>query len=196
MTFFLFTKILYAPISFPFRRIIYRDLKPENVGFDRLGQLKLFDFGLAKDLNKAEHLKDGLYKLTGLTGSARYMAPEVAKELPYNSKCDVYALAILIWEVMALKQPYSKYNVREMFQRVYDTPHVRPNLEELGVEREWLADLLENMWISLIADRWTVDQVLPVLEDRLRTVQQQQQKQQAEKESGSEEGSKDKNGDQ
>lgn len=57
--------------------IIYRDLKPENIGFDIRGDCKLFDFGLARELRPNLKNTDGLYALTGLTGSRRYMAPEV-----------------------------------------------------------------------------------------------------------------------
>jgi serine/threonine protein kinase len=56
--------------------IIFRDLKPDNVGFDEKGVLKLFDFGLAKELKDADKLPDGNYRMTGHTGSRRYMSPE------------------------------------------------------------------------------------------------------------------------
>ena len=55
--------------------IVYRDLKPDNLGFDAFGKLKLFDFGLAKRLDPNEKTQEGLYYLTGNTGSLRYMAP-------------------------------------------------------------------------------------------------------------------------
>ena len=58
------------------KEIMFRDLKPDNIGFDASGCLKLFDFGLAKELKPGEGNTDGRYELTGNTGSRRYMAPE------------------------------------------------------------------------------------------------------------------------
>ena len=56
--------------------IIHRDLKPDNVGFSADGTLKLFDFGLCTCVKRRETLGQ-TYKMTGNTGSLRYMAPEV-----------------------------------------------------------------------------------------------------------------------
>ena len=87
--------------------IIYRDIKPENMGFDVQGNLKLFDFGLAKPLHDEKKNELGLYKLTSNVGSRRYMAPEVALGKPYDMTLDVYSFAILFWQVCALETPFS-----------------------------------------------------------------------------------------
>jgi serine/threonine protein kinase len=55
-------------------KIIYRDIKPDNIGFDIRQDVKLFDFGLAKEITcDVKAVGDGTYKLTAGTGSIRYM---------------------------------------------------------------------------------------------------------------------------
>ena len=64
--------------------------------------MKLFDFGLAKELKDSDRNEDGLYKLTGTTGSFRYMAPEVSLGKPYNLTADVYSWSMIMWFILAL----------------------------------------------------------------------------------------------
>ncbi len=71
--------------------------------FDVRKDAKLFDFGLAVEFDSARHDK---YKLTGDTGTIRYMAPEVALNEPYTEKADVFSFGILLWQILALEQPY------------------------------------------------------------------------------------------
>eukprot|EP00536_Pseudo-nitzschia_multiseries_P005103 jgi/Psemu1/189809/e_gw1.93.84.1 len=84
--------------------LVYRDIKPQNIGFDVRGDVKVFDFGLMKSLD--EHLKsrdgDG-YRLTGFTGSIPYMAPEVGLMKPYDTRADVFSFSILFWEIISLE---------------------------------------------------------------------------------------------
>jgi len=94
------------------RHIIYRDLKPENIGFDIRGDVKIFDFGLAKKLMKKDENDDGTFKLTGFTGSLRYMAPEVHKSLSYNLSADIYSFGILFWQIMSLSNPFHNYSTK------------------------------------------------------------------------------------
>ena len=94
------------------KSIIHRDLKPQNIGFDVRGDLKIFDFGSARDLAGSKKNDDETYNLTGLTGSLRYMAPEVIKSEPYNSSADVFSFAIIFWQIMSLKKPFKKFDVK------------------------------------------------------------------------------------
>ena len=77
-------------------RIYNSDLKPDNVGFNFEGRVKLFDFGLAKELDPLQKTADGMYEMSGGTGSRRFMAPEVALGHPYNLSADIYSFSILI----------------------------------------------------------------------------------------------------
>jgi len=98
--------------------ILVRDLKPDNVGFDSEGTLKLFDFGLAKEQKPSDLLEDGMYKMTAQTGSRRYMAPEVAKGQPYNKSVDVYSFGILLWQMCSLERPFAGYSSQKHMREV------------------------------------------------------------------------------
>ena len=100
-----------SPLSL-FISIVYRDLKPDNIGYDIHDDIKLFDFGLSKEITSAiprDESDDSLFHLTATTGTIAYMAPEVALGMPYNYKCDAYSMAILLWQMLALKRPYANY---------------------------------------------------------------------------------------
>jgi len=78
------------------RNLVYRDLKPGNVGFDMNGKVKLFDFGLLAEVPKGEYL-------TQRTGTVRYMAPDCYLG-KYNCKADVYSITVILWEVLTVRQ--------------------------------------------------------------------------------------------
>ncbi|KAF8379510.1 hypothetical protein HHK36_028948 [Tetracentron sinense] len=76
--------------------IIHRDLTPRNVLQDGAGHLKVTDFGLSKIAQE----KDAYgYKMTGGTGSYRYMAPEVFRRESYGKSVDVFSFALLVHEM-------------------------------------------------------------------------------------------------
>jgi serine/threonine protein kinase len=89
------------------------------MGFDVRGNIKVFDFGLAKSLVPELQAQCGLlYNLTAKSGSLPYMAPEVAMAKPYNEKCDVYSFGILFYEIVALKPSFSKRALKNYTTKV------------------------------------------------------------------------------
>jgi serine/threonine protein kinase len=99
---------------------MYRDIKPDNIGFDVRGDVKIFDFGLAKEFDPAKSNPDGTYNYTGDTGSPRYMATEVAQERPYNQNVDVYSFCILLWEILTLSQPFENFTFSMLKRKVVE----------------------------------------------------------------------------
>ena len=65
--------ICCAMMHFHRNNIIYRDLKPGNIGFDVRDDVKIFDLGLVKEIQEEDMLPDGTFNLTGMKGSLRYM---------------------------------------------------------------------------------------------------------------------------
>lgn len=141
--------------------IVYRDLKPDNVGFDATGCLKVFDFGLAKRLSTMEMDVDGNYLLTGNTGSLRYMAPEVAQDKPYNTKVDVYSFAILFWQICSLTTPYSGYSQAKHNLDVVFKGH-RPKCVP-SWPSAWKR-LMERGWSHVPSERPDMDELVATLE--------------------------------
>jgi serine/threonine protein kinase len=103
--------------------IIHRDLKPGNVFFTNDGQLKLGDFGIARDL-RARDLTD-----TGLTvGTYAYMAPELVRgNRGITGQVDLYALGCVLFEMLTGRTPYVGDNFAAIFEQhlTADAPRVR-----------------------------------------------------------------------
>jgi serine/threonine protein kinase len=71
------------------------------------GVTKLADFGLSKTLPVIKHAEigylDNKFKLTGETGSYRYMAPEVFRHEPYNDRVDIYSFSMIIFQLFEVR---------------------------------------------------------------------------------------------
>ena len=81
------------------KKIIHRDIKPQNIFVSEDGTYKLGDFGIAKT---AERTTSGTK-----TGTYKYMAPEVYNNKPYGSKADIYSLGLtLYWLLNEKRSPF------------------------------------------------------------------------------------------
>eukprot|EP00814_Leptocylindrus_danicus_P007546 CAMPEP_0116038240 /NCGR_PEP_ID=MMETSP0321-20121206/22651_1 /TAXON_ID=163516 /ORGANISM="Leptocylindrus danicus var. danicus, Strain B650" /LENGTH=473 /DNA_ID=CAMNT_0003516837 /DNA_START=82 /DNA_END=1503 /DNA_ORIENTATION=+ len=152
------------------RNIIYRDLKPDNIGFDERGNVKLFDFGLAKELHPGLRIND-LYSLTGNTGSLRYMAPEVARKLPYDQRVDAYSFGLLFWQMCKLQLPFNGYTV-EMHADLVVHKGDRPEVDNMWPVA-W-RDLMELCWHNNIYQRPSFHYVVSVLSSEVEALRNKQ----------------------
>ena len=82
--------------------IVHRDLKPANVLLDNAGRSKLSDFGLARLLEGSA----GLTRADAVLGTPEYMAPEQALGRPADQKSDLYALGIIVYQMLLGQTPF------------------------------------------------------------------------------------------
>ncbi len=103
------------------RGIIHRDLKPGNILVDTKGQVKILDFGVAL-LTDSDAQGTRQTDLGQLVGTLAYMSPEqvVADSDDLDTRSDVYALGVILYELLASKMPYATHGkaVHEVVQAI------------------------------------------------------------------------------
>ncbi|XP_044523036.1 rhodopsin kinase GRK1 [Gracilinanus agilis] len=101
-------------------RIVYRDLKPENVLLDNDGNVRISDLGLAVEL------KEGQTKTKGYAGTPGFMAPELLRSEEYDFSVDYFALGVTLYEMIAARGPFrargEKVENKELKQRIISEP--------------------------------------------------------------------------
>lgn len=128
--------------------VVHRDLKPSNCLLDReMQHLKIADFGLSSILMTDR----SALKASAFTprGTANYLAPEVLSGLELTTAADVYAFAIVLWQILTLNRPFEDIGPISMdsFTDFIVDDENRPTFEDSHREDyPMLVDLIEACW--------------------------------------------------
>ena len=122
----LFDDVLAAVAQAHSHLVIHRDIKPNNILVNAEGRVKLLDFGIAKLLQEGNEdspiTAEGQRALT-----PEYAAPEQMRGAPVTTATDVYALGVLLYELLAGRHPtaFAAHSEAEVIRATLDTDPVR-----------------------------------------------------------------------
>ncbi len=95
--------------------IAHRDLKPRNVMVDDRRQVRLLDFGLAKEFGQ-----QGLTGSLDITGTVHYMSPEqtLQNKAPQDHRTDIFSLGVILYELLTLTRPFEGENLQQIVYQI------------------------------------------------------------------------------
>ncbi len=106
------TRSILGTLDFAHRMgVVHRDIKPTNIMIDRIGQVKIIDFGIAKGAADPD-----LTQVGASLGSPRYMAPEqfnAAAAIDWV-RCDIYAVGVTLYFLLTRDYPFKAASIHEM----------------------------------------------------------------------------------
>lgn len=132
------TPVLSALAAAHLIGIIHRDVKPENILISKDGRIKVADFGLARNITMAQTMTA---ESSVVLGSVSYLSPEQVQRGIADARSDVYAIGIVLFEMLLGKKPYDgETPIQIAYRHVNDRI---PNVKEFKSDvPEMIADLI------------------------------------------------------
>ena len=120
--------------------VIHRDLKPSNLFLTKSAEIKLGDFGIARDLDRSDITASGM-----TVGTHAYMAPEqITGDEAVSGKADLYSLGCCLFEMLVGRTPFQGDNFAQLFEQHLraDAPRVREFSSSCPLELDALVSRL------------------------------------------------------
>jgi eukaryotic-like serine/threonine-protein kinase len=93
--------------------LIHRDISPDNILMSRQGAVKVVDFGIAKAASQSHRTQSGVIK-----GKLAYMPPEQVRAKPLDRRTDVYALGVVLYELLTARRPFESSSDAGLMQAI------------------------------------------------------------------------------
>ncbi|MGE3885033.1 MAG: tetratricopeptide repeat protein [Vicinamibacterales bacterium] len=157
----LFQQVVSAVSHAHARLVVHRDLKPSNILVTSEGQVRLLDFGIAKLLEQSADRDSTLTEVAGRALTPDYASPEQISGAPIGTASDVYALGVVLYELLTGVRPYrlKRDSAAALEEAILEAEPLRPSQVVDGALRKALGGDLD--WIVARAMQKDPDQRYP-----------------------------------
>jgi serine/threonine protein kinase/formylglycine-generating enzyme required for sulfatase activity len=112
----LFSQFAAALAYIHSQQILHRDIKPQNLMYDKAGNLRVMDFGIARDMTSSATTPPTRI------GTPPYMSPELLKGEPLTPASDIYSAGVMFYELLTGTRPFRKGTLRERMSKGVPRP--------------------------------------------------------------------------
>ena len=126
----LFREVVEAVRYMHEQGIVHRDLKPGNIKVTPAGQVKLLDFGISKGAATPRLTRTG-----NIVGTVHCLAPEQIRGQEADARSDIWALGVVLYEMVSGQVPFEATNVLDLYERISKASFLPPSTLKPGVPR-------------------------------------------------------------
>jgi serine/threonine protein kinase len=138
--------------------VVHRDLKPQNIMFDRHGEVRIMDFGLARSIEAKGITDTGM-----LIGTPEYMSPEQAMSKDVDQRADVYSLGVVLFEMLTGTLPFEGETAASLVLKHKTEPPPNPRVMNRNIPEELNSLILKCLEKSRKARFQDMEEILTEL---------------------------------